>query len=295
MGSSNFSFDNMAYKIERSRLDHEQLVQSTLMNWNYQDHDLYLLSSEGHRIYTNKALLSFYSIIMKDILNDPVVAFSLNVPSVSVPATHACVTLLLKILVEGKTKANEEVSIDDVKDLAEALGIQLPNLISDQPNINPKPKEVFGTQLPNHIFGQTNNNPKPKKQKTITKKYDVQNEAMNDIVQQSTIKEEPLESQFKEEQFEKISEEVNKLWECSICKKNYTEKRGMLRHKRKYHKDQQDDITKSQMPLEETVSNPLAEEQNPLETDEVNENEADGLDTSFESHVVEENFEFVEH
>ena len=31
----------MAYKIERSRLDHEQLVQNTLMNWNYQDHDLH--------------------------------------------------------------------------------------------------------------------------------------------------------------------------------------------------------------------------------------------------------------
>jgi len=285
----------MAYKIERSRLDHELLVQNTLMSWNYQDHDLHLLTSEGHRIYTNKALLSFYSIIMKDILNDPVIAFSFNVPSVSVPATHACVSLLLKILVEGKTKASEEVSIFDVKELAEVLGIELPNLIFDQPNTNPKPKEVLGTQLPNHIFGQTNNNPKPKKQKTNTKNLDIQNEAMNDIVQQSTIKEEPLESQFKEEHFEKISEEVKKVWECSICKKKYTEKKGMLRHKRRYHKDQQDDMTKSQIPLEENVSNPNAEERNPLESEEVDENEADGLDTSFESHVVEENFEFVEH
>jgi len=261
----------MAYKIERSVSDHKLLVQRTLMNWNYQDHDLYLLSSEGHRIYTNKALLSFYSINMKDILNDPAIAFSFNVPSVSVPATFSCVSLLLKILVEGKATANEEGSMEEVTELADVLGIKIQNINFDQTQ----------TILQNVTITQT----KPKTKKPKAKKSDNPDKEIKDFVQQFTIKEEPSNDEILEENFEKLPQENKKLWECSICKKNYKEKRLMLRHQRRYHKD---DASKSPGTLDE-ASSTLSSDKNNFESEEVNENFTEVVDTDFAGKEDEEN------
>jgi len=124
----------MAYKIERDDVEHRFQLQRTLMNWNYQEHDLYLLSSEGQKILTNKALVSVYSSIFKDILNDPSVAFSFQVPTVSVPGTFSCLSMLLKILAEGKAIANEKADLKEVTELANVLGIRLQNIKFDQFN-----------------------------------------------------------------------------------------------------------------------------------------------------------------
>ena len=73
-----------------------------------------------------------YSSIFKDILNDPSVAFSFQVPTVSVPGTFSCLSMLLKILVKGKAIANEDGYLKEVTELANVLGIGLRNIIFDQ-------------------------------------------------------------------------------------------------------------------------------------------------------------------
>ena len=114
---------------EKSHSEWEILMQETLMIWNEVSHDIQLLSTDGQKIFTNKALLSFYSPSLKEVLNDPVIAFSLPVPSVSLPATSSCVSMLLKILVEGKALASDECSLEQVTNLAIILGIKLHNII----------------------------------------------------------------------------------------------------------------------------------------------------------------------
>ena len=189
----------MAYKIERSDADYGLLMKKTLFNWNYQEHDLYLLCSEGNKIISNKALLSFYSISLKEILNDPLVAFSSRLPSVSLPATSSCVSMLLKILCEGNALASDEGLIEEVTELANVLGIKLQNIVV-KPNVEAKSHKKVKVEYP----------------------------------QQFTIKKEPLVDQIKEENEEKYSEKNKNKWECSGCKKVYRTRRLVIRHQKRY-------------------------------------------------------------
>ena len=201
----------MAYRIERSDADYEFLMQKTLMDWNYQDHDIYFLSSEGHKIFTNKALLAFYSSSLKEILNDPVVAFRNRVPSISVPATFASVTTLLKILVEGKALAINKESMKKVTELAIVLGIKLQNIIID--------KDVAQSDK------------------------DCQDRVKIEL-KQFTIKKETSIDQIREENVEKFYQKNNDEWECSSCKRVYKGKKSVIRHIKRFC------FSKTQNPLE---------------------------------------------
>merc|ERR1712189_31353 len=65
------------------------------------------------------------------ILNDPVVAFTQQIPTIFLPASATCISSLMKILISGETLSDDKESLRDVLDLADAIGIKLQNCIVD--------------------------------------------------------------------------------------------------------------------------------------------------------------------
>jgi len=119
----------MSYKVELSREEHTQILSGTLQNWSNQEHDVQLLSMEGYRIVSHRKILSFYSSQLRKIFNEPEIAFSSQIPTLSLPASSSCISSLVNLLVTGKS---EKSSLQEVRQLATALGINLKNCLVDK-------------------------------------------------------------------------------------------------------------------------------------------------------------------
>ena len=116
----------MSYKVEITGEEHSATLSGTLSEWSRQDHDVHLISSEGHRIFSHRVLLSLYSSQLQRILNDPVLLFSPQPASISVPASASSISTLLKMLTSGKVETHNK---EDIKETADALGINIKNYI----------------------------------------------------------------------------------------------------------------------------------------------------------------------
>jgi len=117
--------------------EHDQVLRDTLKYWSKQEHDIQLLSTEGYRIASHKKFLSFYSSQLKNILNEPEIALNSQIPILSLPASSLCISSMLSLLLTGKA---EKASLQDVKQLATAVGINLKNCMVDKKsNINNLP------------------------------------------------------------------------------------------------------------------------------------------------------------
>ena len=116
----------MSYKVEITEEEHSATLSGTLSEWSRQDHDVHLISTEGHRIFSHRVLLSLYSSQLQRILNDPVLLFSPQPASISVPASASSISTLLKMLTSGKVETHNK---EDIKETADALGINIKNYI----------------------------------------------------------------------------------------------------------------------------------------------------------------------
>ena len=116
----------MSYKVEVSAEELETLFGGTLAEWGRLDPDVHLVSSEGYRVFSHRVLLSFYSSQLQRILNDPVLLFSPQPASISVPASASSISTLLKMLTSGKVETHNK---EDIKETADALGINIKNYI----------------------------------------------------------------------------------------------------------------------------------------------------------------------
>ena len=117
----------MSYKVEVSTEEQESLLRETLGHWSRQEHDVHLVSTEGHKIFSHKVILSFYSSVLREILNDPVSAYSSGPVTISVPASAACISTMLGMLVHGKVGTDNMNLEDQVRDATKALGISIRN------------------------------------------------------------------------------------------------------------------------------------------------------------------------
>jgi len=194
----------MSYKVEQQTQEHIAVLGGALRKWSTQEPDVHLLSIEGHRIFTQRKLLSFYSSLFQRILNDPDVAFSQQNPSISLPASSTCISSLLKILVSGETQSVDKESLRDVLDLAEAIGIKLQNCIVDS---NAK-------KTPN-VFQFAS-----EKMLSFKKSF----EKVNNVESTTMFKRRDM-----------MTEE--KRWKCDICFKNYRGKKHLMKHKKRSHGD----------------------------------------------------------
>ena len=135
----------MSYKVELTREEHELVLRETLKNWSLQDHDIQLLSTEGYRIISHKKILSFYSRQLKNLLNEPEIAFGSQIPTLSLPASSSCISSLLSLLVTGKA---EKASLQEVRQLATAMGINLKNCLVEKKVGSFKPGGLTVVKLP---------------------------------------------------------------------------------------------------------------------------------------------------
>ena len=120
------SAEKMSYKVEITKDAFEESLRGTLADWSKQDPDVHLVSSEGYRVFSHRVLLSLYSSHLQRILNDPVLLFSPQPASISVPASASSISTLLKMLTSGKVETHNK---EDIKETADALGINIKNYI----------------------------------------------------------------------------------------------------------------------------------------------------------------------
>ena len=95
----------MSYKVETEKAEHEALLARVMADWSRQEHDVHLVSNEGHKIFSHKVILSFYSNILNEILSDPVISLSPQPVTILIPASISTLATLLDILVKGRAEA----------------------------------------------------------------------------------------------------------------------------------------------------------------------------------------------
>ena len=221
----------MEYKLQHESTDHQEVLREILHNWSKSDHDIYIISDEGHRIFTQKNLLSFYSHNLGSVLDSLPPASS--PPGISVPTSSTSITNLLKLLTTGQVASNYRNSLVDLKEAAKALGISLENCtlqgqvtirklsVNSEPE---KPTKVSPSNLT--VF------------KTSTKWNTFVISAKNEIT------EIPENCGFDEEnsitnEFDKIGNE----FACSSCPKVFNAKKNLKRHKLSKHGNGDEETT----------------------------------------------------
>ena len=122
----------MAYKLEYSLEDHQLALQETLLDWSKDDHDIYIVSDEGHKIFTQKILLYFYSNSLGTILDS--LPPSTTTPGISISASSSSISNLLKLITTGQVASNNKDALVNVKEASKALGINLSNCLLESKN-----------------------------------------------------------------------------------------------------------------------------------------------------------------
>jgi len=114
----------MAYKLEHVPSDHMALLVETMHKWSNSQPDVYIISEEGHKIYTHKLLVGFYSPTLGSILNT---GSTNDMPAISIPASSNSIVNLLKVLATGIAISNNKADLLAVSKAAEAISIEMEN------------------------------------------------------------------------------------------------------------------------------------------------------------------------
>jgi len=114
----------MAYKLEHVPSDHMALLVETMHKWSNSQPDVYIISEEGHKIYTHKLLVGFYSPTLGSIL---ATGSTNDMPAISIPASSNSIVNLLKVLATGIAISNSKADLLAVSKAAEAISIEMEN------------------------------------------------------------------------------------------------------------------------------------------------------------------------
>jgi len=111
----------MSYKLQFAEASaFSEILSNTLQMWCSQAPDVYLISSEGLKIYSQKILLCFYSPLLREALSD---ITSHDMPAITVPDQAENITTLLKVLETGSVVSSNKDAFLGVGDVARLLGI----------------------------------------------------------------------------------------------------------------------------------------------------------------------------
>merc|ERR1712204_116346 len=108
----------MTFHLSHPTVEHHQLLSSTLAAWSRGDQDLYLISTEGHRVYTSSRLLILSSPSLSPLLS------SSTAPGISLPCSSSSLSSLLSLLTTGSVTATKQV-LEEVVKAANMLGVNL--------------------------------------------------------------------------------------------------------------------------------------------------------------------------
>jgi len=136
----------MAYKLELSSGEQQTLLSSTVQKWSNCQPDMYIISMEGHKIYTQRILLGLHSNLIDSLLTSTA-GGGADLPGISVPASSGSLVNLVKILSTGVAIATNKSHLLETTKAAEAIGIKLENC---QIGIKKKKPEVVKQPSPNN-------------------------------------------------------------------------------------------------------------------------------------------------
>jgi len=216
----------MAYKLEHSNDEQRSLLSSTVQKWSNCQPDMYIISIEGHKIYTQRILLGLYSDFIDGLLSTPGLG---DLPGISVPASSGCLVNLLKILATGVAIANNKAHLLEAAKAAEAIGIKLANC---QIGVKKKKPEVTKpAAAKNEKVNQLS--PKDKKRKTeaatnVSKKAKIEKSAVKLEVEEQ--EDGHSKNDEKVEDHSESREKVSPKHPCSRCEKDFSSKQGLKRH-----------------------------------------------------------------
>jgi len=109
------------YRIENTASDHASILKTTVLAWGERQPDVYLVSKEGVKVYTQRIILCFYSKMIGMLVESN----KDDLVGISVPASSTSLTMMLKVLVSGSVIGNNKENLLEVGHAAEALGIVL--------------------------------------------------------------------------------------------------------------------------------------------------------------------------
>jgi len=112
----------MAYKLELKGYVHLEVLSSTLQRWSSAQPDVFIISQEGHKIYAQSSILSFYSPLLMEIL-----ATNCRSVGISLEASSKSIKSLLNVLTSGMAFTKEQGNLMEAIRTAEFLGISIKN------------------------------------------------------------------------------------------------------------------------------------------------------------------------
>ena len=110
----------MSYLVQNSSHSHSSMLSSCLSRWAVCEGDMYMVSSEGHRVYTSHRLLAFSSPnFLAHILP------SSTETALSLPFSSSSLSLLCNLLSKGLVYSEIAVDKAEVEEAALCLRIHL--------------------------------------------------------------------------------------------------------------------------------------------------------------------------
>ena len=110
----------MSYNVEAH--EHMTLVMETFEKWSNSSPNMFFISSDGHKILTKKIIISFFSPMIKDIIEsmNQEIGISVNAPSSQILS-------MLNVLTKGVAVARDKEDLEQISDLIQNLGIDFKN------------------------------------------------------------------------------------------------------------------------------------------------------------------------
>ena len=111
----------MSYNL--SHHSHDEIVNIAFEKWTNCHPDMFLMSSDGDKIYTQRILIQFYSPLLSDMLK----ADLKEDVGISVPATTNTLVNLMKVLTTGIAVTKLREDLDEIANIANMIGIDFEN------------------------------------------------------------------------------------------------------------------------------------------------------------------------
>ena len=232
----------MSYTIKFDGLDHQSLLMSTLQAWAGEislfsplsfsplhfpgeDQDIYLVSEEGHRIYTSQRLLAPSSPSLSSLLPP-----SSSLPGLSLSCSSSSLSSLLSLLTTGEAMCRSREEVEEVWEAARCLGVNINLSQLAQKSTRPPQKEHTQHQK------QVNKGPAMENKSVLSKinKNDRENITWENGIKAVQVKK---ESEIKNKELEGNKHVENISFICEVCKQKLESKKILRRHILRKHKD----------------------------------------------------------
>ena len=225
-----FSPLTMSFQYQVPEEAHEQVLKTTLKMLATTDHDIYLVSKEGYKIFTQKTFLGFYSQFLSRIIS--IIPSSSTVPGISIEASANSIARLLNILESGEATFENKEDLENIVEVAQEMGIDIKRCsIENKDNL--------------HRF---------------------KNEESTPITENTTsiFLENPEVLENSESGFSHLNE-----YQCNICDKTFLKKKYLQKHKFRTHKErsvkQNATFSKRDFNKETSIKGPLVKIETPIE------------------------------